>query len=106
MINIDKLYNSLFEEYSVRPQNTIQDKGDFYELKIELAGYSRKDVEVQASDDFLTIETLPEDNRKKLSVRLLKKVDTEHISCKMENGLLHLELPKKGVVKPTKIKVN
>jgi len=103
---INTLFDSLFEEYWVKPQNTIQDKGDFYELKIELAGYSRKDVEVEASDDFLTIRTVPEDRRKKFSLRLLKKVDTENISCKMENGLLHLELPKKGVVKPTKIKVN
>ena len=36
----------------------------------------------------------------------MKKVYTENISCKMEKVLLLVELPKKGVVKPSKIKVN
>ncbi len=36
----------------------------------------------------------------------MKKVYTENITCRMKNGLLQLELPKKGALKPSKIKVN
>jgi len=103
---INTLFDNIFEDYSVRPYSTIRDKGDFYQLKVELPGFSKDDVEVEVTDDLLNIETKPKDSKKKFSVKLTKKVYTENISCKMEKGLLLVELPKKGVVKPSKIKVN
>ena len=103
---IDTLFDNLFEDYSSKPYSTIKDKGDFYELKVELPGFYKEDVEVEVSDDLLQIETKPKESKKRCSVKLMKRVYTENITCKMDKGLLHLELPKKGVVKPCKIKVN
>jgi len=103
---IDTLLYDLFNDYGFNNQNYVKDKGDSFELKVELAGYSKKDVEIEATDEKLTIKTTPEDRKKHLSVQLFKKVDTEAITCKMDNGLLTVDLPKKGRSKPTKIKVN
>tara|TARA_A200000159_G_C7333037_1_gene343787 strand:+ start:2059 stop:2373 length:315 start_codon:yes stop_codon:yes gene_type:complete len=103
---INTLFDNIFEDYSVRPYSTISDKGDFYQLKVELPGFSKDDVEVEVTDDLLNIETKSKDSKKKFSVKLMKKVYTENISCEMDKGLLLVELPKKGVVKPSKIKVN
>lgn len=103
---INTLFDNIFEDYSVRPYSTIRDKGDFYQLKVELPGFSKDDVEVEVTDDLLTIETKPKESKKKFSVKLMKKIYTENITCKMEKGLLLVELPKKGVIKPSKIKVN
>jgi len=103
---INTLFDNLFEDHSSRPYSTIRDKGDYYELKVELPGLSKEDVEVEVSDDLLKVETKSEESKKRFSVKLMKKIYTENITCKMDNGLLYLELPKKGVVKPCKIKVN
>jgi len=103
---IDTLLYDLFNDYGFNNQNYVKDKGDSFELKVELAGYSKKDVEIEATDEKLTIKTTPEDRKKHLSVQLFKKVDTEAITCKMDHGLLTVDLPKKGRSKPTKIKVN
>ena len=61
---------------------------------------------IEVTEDKLTIETKPKDGKKAFSVQLFKKVETEAITCKMDNGLLTMNLPKKGRLKPTKIKVN
>lgn len=103
---INTLFDNIFEDYSVRPYSTISDKGDFYQLKVELPGFSKDDVEVEVTDDLLTVKTKPKDSNKKFSVKLMKKIYVENITCKMERGLLLIELPKKGVIKPSKIKVN
>jgi len=103
---INTLFDNLFEDYSVQPYNTIKDKGDYYELRVELPGVSKEEVSVEVTDDLLNIETKSKELKKKFSVKLMKKVYTENITCRMENGLLQLELPKKGALKPSKIMVN
>tara|TARA_B100000900_G_scaffold375510_1_gene357649 strand:+ start:66498 stop:66812 length:315 start_codon:yes stop_codon:yes gene_type:complete len=103
---INTLLYDLFNDQSFKSQNYIEDKGDSFELKVELAGFSKKDVDIEATEDKLTIETKPKDRKKNLSVQLFKKVDTEAITCKMDNGLLVIDLPKKGRLKPSKIKIN
>ncbi len=103
---INTLLYDLFNDQSFKNRNYIEDKGDSFELKVELAGFSKKDLDIEATEDKLTIETKPEDGKKAFSVQLFKKVETEAITCKMDNGLLTMNLPKKGRLKPTKIKVN
>lgn len=103
---IDTLFNNLFEDYSVQPYSRIRDKGDFYELKVELPGLSKEDVDVEVTDNNLYIETKAKESKRKFSVDLMKKVYTENITCEMSNGLLVLKMPKKGILKPSKIKIN
>ena len=103
---INTLLYDLFNDHGFKNQNYVEDKGDSFELKVELAGFSKKDVDIEATEDKLTIKTKPEDRNKNLSVQLFKKVDTESITCKMDNGLLTIDLPKKGRSKPSKIKIN
>jgi|SRR5210317_1904530 HSP20 family molecular chaperone IbpA len=103
---IDTLLYDLFNDYGFNNQNYVKDKGDSFELKVELAGFSKEDVDIEATEDRLTIKTNPEGRKKTFSVQLFKKVETESITCEMDNGLLIIDLPKKGRSKPTKIKVN
>lgn len=103
---IDTLLYDLFNDYGFNNQNYIKDKDDSFELKVELAGFSKEDIDIEATEDKLTIKTKPEDRKKTFSVKLFKKIETEAITCKMDNGLLTVDLPKKGMSKPAKIKIN
>lgn len=88
----------------------ILDKGDAYEIDVEVPGMVEKDLDLALSDGFLTVSgqsTQEEEQRAEgryLSersygafsrrFRLPENIDTDKIDASLENGLLKIVLPK------------
>ncbi len=124
----DNGFNSIFDQFfggSFASDNLPQMKTDVvendteYKLDIELAGFSKDDINVELSDGYLTIsanKTQKTENaegdkyiRRERSVKSLKRsfyiedlVDEDKISAKMQDGILYLILPKKQPQIPEK----
>jgi len=93
----------------------IKESENGYSLEVVAPGIAKEDFRLQVNDKVLTIsfeqkkETEEKENgkwlRKEFKVRSFKRtftlgeqVDTEKISAAYENGILHLDLPKKEAV--------
>ena len=93
------------------PRADFADRGDSFEIKAELPGISKENVEITLDDDVIEIAAHRKDevreegenyfNREigassyKRSFALPEKVERDGVSATMENGVLILELPKK-----------
>jgi HSP20 family protein len=93
------------------------DKGDRYKLKVEVPGIDKEKIKVKATRDSIEIsgqqseEEKSEDKRNKYiynersyssfyrSIPVPEEIVSSKVSAKMNNGILHVELPKKN---PTK----
>jgi HSP20 family protein len=94
------------------------DKGDNYELKVEVPGILKEEIKVKATKDSVEIsgqqseEEKSEDKRKKYvynersyssfyrNIPVPEEIVSSKVSAKMSNGILHIELPKKNPTKP------
>lgn len=84
----------------------IKDNGDVYLASIELPGYKKGDVKVEANGNALTVSAEKDGKPKyKNTFSIKSDVDTTSIAASLEYGILTLTLPKKEVLKPRKIKV-
>jgi HSP20 family protein len=88
----------------------MKDKKDTYEVKAELPGVKKEDLDIDLNDHYLTIRAKKfeekeenEDSYKKSefnygefsrSVYLPQEVDVEKIDAKLEHGILKLNIPK------------
>ena len=96
----------------------IQDDGNKYILEAELPGFSKDDINIDISNDYLTIsaERRSENEEKDKDGRYIRKeryygsfkrsfdvsnVNTDAIDAEYKNGILKLNLPKKEVPQPT-----
>jgi HSP20 family protein len=109
----------------VTPLYDLVDKGDKYELQVELPGMDKDKVNIKARKDSVDIsaeQTLSEEDKKKnyvyrsrsyrsysATIPIPEEILTEKVKARMNHGLLELELPKKTVTKPeeegTKIEI-
>ena len=109
----------------VTPLYDLVDKGDRYELQVELPGMDKDKVNIKARKDSVDIsaeQTLSEEDKKKnyvyrsrsyssysATIPIPEEILTEKVKAKMNHGLLELELPKKTITKPeeegTKIEI-
>jgi HSP20 family protein len=103
----------------VQPQVNIVESRDGYFLEAEMPGVGKDGLEVLLEGNELTIvgrrtmevlnaqllyrESADRDYRR--SFELDPAIDTSRINARMDNGILHLELPKSEKVKPRKIAV-
>ena len=84
----------------------IKDNGDVYVASIELPGYKKGDIKVEANGNTLTVSAEKEGKAEyKNTFSIKSDVDTKSITANLEYGILTLTLPKKEVSKPRKIKV-
>jgi HSP20 family protein len=105
------------------PKIDIWEDEEKYVVEAELPGFDKKDIEVNITDDILTIKaTRKKEEEKKdknyyyaersygefvRSVRLPSEVDKKAIKAKYNNGVLELTLPKtkEAKEKTTKIEI-
>jgi len=103
----------------IQPQVNIVETKDAYVLEAEMPGVNKDGLEVLLEANELTIvgrrrheqcgaqlvyrESFDRDFRR--TFELDPTIDTQRIAARMENGVLHLELPKAEKVKPRKIAV-
>jgi HSP20 family protein len=123
----DGLMNELFNELpanfgkTVRedvfgfPPVNILEKQNTYQLQVAAPGFDKADFNVKVDGNLLTISAAQKEEvkdetaksiRKEFSAKSFKrsftldeKIDVAGISAKYDNGILHLELPKKEIAK-------
>ena len=96
----------------------ITDEGDYYELKADLPGFKKEDIQLQLDGDTLTIQAQrrnesQEKDEEGRYVRCersyggfsrsfdISAIKADQIHAKYENGVLTLKLPKKEPAAPT-----
>jgi HSP20 family protein len=101
---------------SITPPYDLVDKGDRYELQVELPGMDKDKVNIKARKDSIDIsaeQTLSEEDKKRnyvyrsrsyssysATIPLPEEIVSENVKAKMNHGLLELEIPKKTPSKP------
>jgi HSP20 family protein len=104
------------------PLYDMVDKGDRYELEVELPGIERDKIHVKATDDSIEIsaEQLEkervEQRKKKYvynersygsfyrTIPIPEQILSSEVTAKMSNGILRIDLPKKMPTKPKGVK--
>lgn len=104
MNTFDILEKFYFHEKGYK--NPIKDIGDVYEFEAELAGFSKKDLKISATDEMLVIKAEKDKKSKNFKIDLKNLVSLEHITCEMKDGLLKIIMPKKSVKEAINIKIN
>jgi HSP20 family protein len=103
------------------PPIDVFEKGDNFEVKVELPGMKQEAVDVSVSDDTLTIkgERRPESSVKEedyyrseiaygnfyRSIALPSSVDTRNIEAVYDDGILRVTLQRAAGAKPKKVNV-
>jgi HSP20 family molecular chaperone IbpA len=83
----------------------IKSSDDVYTAEFELAGFSKKEVNITATNDILKVTANKGDKEKTFSISLNEMVSPSDISSKMSNGLLTITMPKKQVTESVSIKI-
>ena len=107
------LFNDLFTNFDNsdhsywRRQDTVlvKDTGNTYEYSMELAGFSKKDVEVSFKDGIVKILAKKQENTKSCSFYIPKDADKDKIFAELKDGLLSITVTKKEEVKAKQIKI-
>src|SRR5215211_1521462 len=111
------------EEIRRTPLYDMVDKGDRYELEVELPGIERDKIHVKATDDSIEIsaeqleEERVEERKKKYvynersyrsfyrTIPIPEQILSSEVTAKMNNGILRIDLPKKMPTKPKGVKI-
>ena len=106
---MNPLFQKLFDNpnypFTMATDVGILDKGDVYTAELELAGFSKKEIKLTAIEGVLNVCAENKKRKKKFKVYLTADVSEEHISSKLENGLLTITLPKREVCQGRDIKI-
>lgn len=108
------------------PRLDLFEDDDAYYVKIDVPGLDPKDIDLNVTNDVLTIKgerksEEVESDRKKAqqyqreeriygsfhrTLPLRTPVDADHVNAKLNNGVLYITLPKREETKPRKINVS
>ena len=124
---IDRVFDSfngwpsVFTERAFSPDMEVVETDNAIEVSTELPGIDEKDVEINISDNVLTIrgEKKFEKDEKKKSYRLVERsygsfersvalprgVDASKIKAKMKKGVLKVEVPKPAGASAQQVKI-
>ena len=88
----------------------MTDEGKAYIFEYELAGFTKKDVELTARElkhwTLLSVKAERDSKNRSTTFRMPNKISIEEISSEMKNGLLKVTLPKEEDRSQINIKVN
>ncbi|HXI87638.1 MAG TPA: Hsp20/alpha crystallin family protein [Parvularculaceae bacterium] len=101
----------LFSDGDAFPTIDLRETDETYEIEAELPGVSEKDIDVEVTDNVLTIrgeKRFERDDQDKKGYRLVERsfgsfarsiplpteVDPDHVDAVFKNGVLTLSLPK------------
>src|SRR6056297_590143 len=109
---------ALFDE-GFTPAIDVSDNDDNVEIRCDLPGVKKDDIDISVSDNLLTIKGEKKDEKEEAyyrreswsgafqrTVSLPDSVDPDKAKAEMKEGILHLTLPKKEEKKRTQIKVD
>ena len=102
------LFEELFKPDSrayTKNCNWIKSSDDVYTAEFELAGFSKKEVNITENNDVLRINAKKGEKEKTFSIALNDLVCPSEITSKMSNGLLSIVMPKKVIKESVEIKI-
>ena len=103
---MNSLINNILNDINKNTKNhPVKDSGDVYSAEFELAGSSKKDVDLQVTDNILTVKAETEDRKKSFKLFLYDLISEDHITASLKNGLLKITLPKREVSDTKKIQI-
>ena len=90
----------------------LADNGDRFELRMEMPGLKKENVEITLDKQILTISAIEDESKEentenylvrerrafkcRRSIKLPLEVKEDEVKAKVEEGVLHLTLPKKA----------
>tara|TARA_R110002012_G_scaffold278502_2_gene466175 strand:- start:62 stop:388 length:327 start_codon:yes stop_codon:yes gene_type:complete len=101
----EKLFDNPTYPFTLATDVNVVDAGDVYTAELELAGFSKKEIKLTAIDGVLKVHAENKKRKRKFQIYLTTDVSEEHISSKLENGLLTITLPKREVCEGRDIKI-
>jgi HSP20 family protein len=102
------------------PSVNVKDTADAYVVEMAAPGFTKDDFKVELNQSILTISSEKKEEKKvegeftrrefsyqsfSRSFTLPREVDADKIAARYENGILHLNIPKKEEAKPKPIRV-
>lgn len=87
------------------PAMDIIERGDTYEMRIDLPGASRDGINIESSSGVLTVSGKLGEHEFRRSVALPSWADIEKIGARLENGVLSISVPKRDEQKPRVITI-
>ncbi len=100
------------KSFSFKPDTDLIDKGDSYELKMDLAGMDSKNIKIDVQGNYISVTAKSEESKEKKEggkiihqerhigmvqrgMTLPKDADVEHYKSEYKNGVLTITIPKK-----------
>jgi HSP20 family protein len=77
------------------PVYDVIDKGEYYEVVVELAGAKKDDVDVEIRDNNLHIKAKTPYKKYSVKIRLPSGIEMDKMKAKLNNGILVITIPKK-----------
>ena len=109
-VGFDRTFDRLFDYATHQatstgfpPYNIVKDGDHYYTIEMALAGFSKKDIEVEVADGVLTVRSVKDNEEsddvihrgisyRKFVRKFTMADDIVVNSAKLENGLLHISL--------------
>ena len=103
-------WDSFFLDTNSRRANCFTDEGDFYGLELEMAGFGKKDVELEVSGGrYLVIKGSTKRGEKEYKAserfQLPRDVELSEVSAELKEGLLIVKINKTNGSKPVTVKI-
>lgn len=99
-------------ECSLAENETEDSTENGWDLRLELPGFKKEEVNLSADEEFLKVTAETDDEARNFlgkverRVRISDEVDTENIDARLEDGLLYLKIPRRVKAEPKRIVVN
>ncbi len=109
---LDDFFDDLDSDKKVMNMNCdIYEKEGKCNILVEAPGFNKKDIKMSVNNGYLTIEATRKENNDEKDKHYIKKerfygsckrsfyigdVNTEEITAKFEDGILHIEVPKEN----------
>jgi HSP20 family molecular chaperone IbpA len=86
---------------------SIQDQGDSWVAEVILAGFSKKDISINANNDTLEVKAKSEERQsREAKLKLNGLVSIDKISSRLQDGILKIKLPKLTTANKISIRVD
>lgn len=115
---LDSIFNDLVSKGSSDMKCDVYEKGGDYHVEIDIPGFDKKDISIEAKNGYLTItaeKALEDKEEDKNYIRrersygkyersfYLGDLDTDNISAEFKNGTLKVIVPHKETIDDKKI---
>jgi len=100
---LSSFFDHEFDSFSRRFK--VTEKGEGFELVLDLPGFKSADLDIQLEKSVLTVRAKNEQDEVENSITVGQDIDPEKVDATLENGRLVIRLQKRESAKPRKVVV-